>query len=162
MKIHTNPIIQNPIIQNPIQVKSEPISSPCMIDMEPENGNEQVCPPSKQYTSTIVGPESMRMIKEQCPTAVVATQNGPVRVPVPVGSPLPFVDVGTTSASTTTIQRQTIVANAGYNPYDPILRFSQYFPTPPLPYICPVRIPSNEPKPTSVCLPISHFPGSTS
>jgi hypothetical protein len=47
------------------------------------------------------------------------------------------------------------------NPYDPATRFSQYFPPAPLPYVCPERIPNNDPKPsTRECIPITRFIGS--
>ena len=107
-------------------------------------------------------PESARIVTERCSPMLVTVQSGgtaqQVRVPVTPGAPIPYVNVGTTPASMTTYQRVNNVVNVAL---DPAARFSQYFPAPPLPLVCPVRIPSNDPK-ASVrpCIPISRFPNS--
>jgi len=121
-------------------------------------------------------PESMRISAGACNpssfqySTFVTVPSGDMNslltsVPIVAGGPIPYVDVGTTSASATTNQRGLNVVNAATNPYDPATRFSQYVPALPRPYIssiCPVRTPSNEPLPSSKpCIPITHFPNST-
>ena len=136
------------------------------------------CPPPRNYSvSTAVAPgqsipESMRMLAQQCPTAVVTTQEGPscatgpasktVRevVRVDPAAPMPYVEVGTVPARITTQQNATAVIQAGYDQYNPATRFRQYFPPAPLPYVCPERIPNNLPIPTSVCVPVTRYEGS--
>ena len=135
------------------------------------------CPPTQSPGSAI--PESAR-IKQQCPNAIVTTQIGPscehastnptsgdpvsqtvrVIVPVPVGGPIPYVNVGTVPARITTQQAANATIVTSYDPYNPETRFRQYFPPAPLPYICPERIPNNLPIPTSVCIPVTRYEGS--
>jgi hypothetical protein len=142
------------------------------------------CPPTIATGSAIT--ESERMILRQPTEAWVTTQIGPtcivdvppqtstvcsvgsgvtttrrVLVPVAPAAPMPYVPVGTTPASLTTQQRVVDTNSQAYNPYNPSTRFSQYFPPAPIPYICPMRIPNNDPKPsTRDCIPITRFHGS--
>jgi hypothetical protein len=142
------------------------------------------CPPTPSPGSAIT--ESERMILNQPSFAWVTAQIGPtcivdvppqqstigsagsgtvttrrVLVPVAPAAPMPYVQVGTTPASLTTQQRVSDVNTQAYNPYDPASRFTQYFPPAPIPYICPMRMPNNDPKPsTRVCVPITRFHGS--
>ena len=116
------------------------------------------CPPqptiSDQYSAV---PESVRMQSDTCNKAQYSTfvtvQSG-ISVPIIAGAPVPYVDVvATPASSTTSLQRLNVVTAT--------TRFEQYFPPAPLPYVCPIRIPSNEPKASQVpCNPISHFPNS--
>jgi len=110
-------------------------------------------------------PESARLVAERCSTIIVSVQSGgstqQTNVQLTPGAPIPYVDVGTKPASATTYQRGNNVLNIAIDPYNPATRFSQYFPPPPLPYVCPVRMPSNDPKPSvRPCNPISRFPNS--
>lgn len=83
-----------------------------------------------------------------------------VKLPLAGGS-VPFTDVGTRPASATTMMKGETARFTTSDPYDPVTRFSQYFPAPPLPYVCPERIPNNDPKPsTRECLPLRRFRGS--
>lgn len=139
------------------------------------------CPPPRNYggeLSTIVSPghaipESMRMLEQQCRTAIVTVQEGPscsstgstsqtvrVEMRVPSAAPMPYVEVGTIPASVTTQQNTTAVIQTAYDQYDPTTRFRQYFPPAPLPYVCPERIPNNLPIPTNVCIPVTRYEGS--
>lgn len=138
------------------------------------------CAPPRNYnpeSSTITTPgqaipESMRMLEQQCRTAIVTTQEGPscatgpasqtirVTMRVPAAAPMPYVEVGTVPARITTQQNATATLEAAYNQYDPATRFRQYFPPAPLPYICPERIPNNLPIPTSICIPVTRYEGS--
>lgn len=137
-------------------------------------------PPPRNYnpdSSAIVSPgqaipESMRMLRDQCPIATVTTQEAPscatgpatqtvrVEMRVPVASPMPYVEVGTVPARITTQQNATATVQAAYDQYNPETRFRQYFPPAPLPYICPERIPNNLPIPTTVCIPVTRYEGS--
>jgi hypothetical protein len=84
-----------------------------------------------------------------------------VIVPVAAGTHPPIVNVGNTAASVTSAQRMTETLTQESDPYNPDTRFAAYFPPAPLPYICPERIPNNDPKPsTADCLPIRRFQGS--
>jgi hypothetical protein len=85
-----------------------------------------------------------------------------IRIQVPVRSEsIPYIPTTTTPASVTTSQLRANIQLSESNPYDPATRFRQYFPPAPLPYICPERIPNNEPKAsTRPCLPIQRFHGS--
>ena len=130
-------------------------------------------------------PESVRVMQERCKFAYVTTYIGaspnydPMngmstmsttivcgapgiqKITVPVVSIVPLVDVGSVSASTTSRQRALEVISIGSDPYNPATRFAQFFPPAPIPYICPERIPNNDPKPsTAPCLPIQFFMGS--
>jgi hypothetical protein len=120
-------------------------------------------------------PESVRIGKWQCSTAIVSVPNfieytsscvttigtKKVIVPVPSGSAPPVVNVQNTSASATTAQRIADLVRNESDPYNPESRFAAYFPPAPLPYICPERIPNNAPKPsTADCVPIRRFQGS--
>ncbi len=71
------------------------------------------------------------------------------------------VAVGTVPASATlrrTAQQIQIVES---DPYNPVTRFTKYFPPAPLPYVCPERLPSNEPLPPATeCIPPQRFQGS--
>jgi len=134
----------------------------------------------KPQPDTYTIPESMRMKKEVCSVAIVTVPTvtdcthtvstiqttsslPPTKLEVPVlpGSPIPVVEIGTTSASVTVSKNARTVLSAEYNQYNPGSRFRQYFPTPPVPYQCPVRIPTNEPKPSlAPCTSIQRFQGS--
>ena len=134
----------------------------------------------KTQADTYTIPESMRMKKEVCSVAIVTVpavvdcsqtvstiQNtsglppNKIEVPVLPGSPIPVVEIGTISASVTVSKNARTVLSAEYNQYDPGSRFRQYFPPPPIPYQCPVRIPTNEPKPSLLpCVSIQRFKGS--
>jgi hypothetical protein len=115
-------------------------------------------------------PESSRITTEQCGIAWVQTVTTNPCNPQPVvistivtpGAPMPLVNVTSTPASATIQKQKQIIANNVSDPYNPDTRFAQYFPAPPLPYVCPVRLPSNEP-PASLqtCQPIRRFQGST-
>jgi hypothetical protein len=120
-------------------------------------------------------PESVRVGKWNCSTATVYVNNfveytsscttfvgtKKVIVPVPDGSPPPVVTVLNTPASVTSAQRVTEILTRESDPYNPKTRFAAYFPPAPLPYICPERIPNNDPKPsTADCIPIRRFQGS--
>lgn len=120
-------------------------------------------------------PESVRVGKWNCSTATVSVTNfveytsscttvvgtKKVSVPVPAGSPPPVVTVANIPASVTSAQRVTEILTKQSDPYNPETRFAAYFPPAPLPYICPERIPNNDPKPSSAdCLPIRRFQGS--
>lgn len=120
-------------------------------------------------------PESIRLGKWNCSTAVVSVSNfveytsssttfvgtKKVNVPVPAGASLPVVTVLNTPASVTSAQRVTEILARESDPYNPQTRFAAYFPPAPLPYICPERIPNNDPKPsTADCIPIRRFQGS--
>jgi len=137
------------------------------------------CPPVQCQGSAI--PESARVIADQCPQAWVTTIAGPtceadatltgtgvvttrrILVPVAPAAPIPIVPVGTIPARLTTQQRATEAIFNANDPYNPSTRFAQYFPPAPLPYICPERIPNNDPKPsTNICLPPQRYQGSAS
>ncbi len=77
-----------------------------------------------------------------------------------IGATAP-VTAGTVPASAT-LRRLTQQAQINESdPYNPITRFTKYFPPAPLPYVCPERLPSNEPLPsTAECIPIQRFQGS--
>lgn len=121
-------------------------------------------------------PESIRVSKWNCSTAVVSVPNvaayqssstvlengtAKVNVPVPSGSPAPLVTVQNKPASRTVAQRVSELALNQSDPYNPETRFAAYFPPAPMPYICPERIPNNDTKPsTADCLPIRRFQGS--
>jgi hypothetical protein len=120
-------------------------------------------------------PESIRTGTWNCSTAIVsvtnlmeynstsATRLGTQKVLVPVapGNHPPVVNVGNTPASVTSVQRATETLTQESDQYNPETRFAAYFPPAPLPYICPERIPNNDPKPsTADCLPIRQFQGS--
>ena len=120
-------------------------------------------------------PESVRTAAWHCSTAVVCVTNfveynsscttvvGTKKVIVPVapGNPAPVVNVQNVPASVTCAQRVTQVLTKESDPYNPETRFAAYFPPAPMPYICPERIPNNDPKPsTADCLPIRRFQGS--
>ena len=121
----------------------------------------------------------MRMLAEVCPFAYITvptargnctvTQTSSVtvaateqlRVPVYPGNTPPVVPVQTMPASITTQQRAISVAAVESDPYNPATRFSQYFPAPPIPYICPERLPNNGPKPsTRPCVGFTRFASS--
>jgi len=125
------------------------------------------------------GPESMRMLADVCPHAyitvptargdctVVQTSSMTIAatekllVPVYPGNTPPIVSVQTMPASITTQQRALSVAAVESDPYNPATRFAAYFPAPPIPYICPERLPNNDPKPsTRPCIGITRFASS--
>ena len=129
-------------------------------------------------------PESLRIANKQCglATATVTTtttcvqltkpvgqglpgnhtSTNRVNIPVIPGSAVPSVNVGTTPASATVTNKSRTILSQESNSYNPDTRFRQYFPTPPIPYQCPERIPNNYPKPsTTPCLPIQRFQGSS-
>lgn len=145
------------------------------------------CKPVISYGQSLT--ESDRMAKEVCSTMYVTTYVGPscltagsgngssgggssaentvasakvqTTVPVIPGGEIPYVEVGTIPASLTIRQTATNVVALANDPYNPATRFSQYFPPAPIPYICPERIPNNDPKPsTRDCIPITRFIGS--
>lgn len=145
------------------------------------------CPPLPTYNprsipyipgpSTMAGlytiqPESVRMVQDQCSTMFLTVQNtiSPcqpvgltrvIQVPVIPGAPLPVATVGTVPASLTTQQQTQALLLVQSDPYNPTTRFAQYFPTPPLPYCPPARLPTNEPPaPLFPCVPTQRFQGS--
>lgn len=92
----------------------------------------------------------------------IHTSTNRVNIPVIPGSVVPSVNVGTIPASATVANKSKIILSQESNPYNPDTRFRQYFPTPPIPYQCPERIPNNYPKPSTIpCLPIQRFQGSS-
>jgi hypothetical protein len=105
------------------------------------------------YMSTMVFPPT-----EPVPMNVV--DNGAYqRIQAPLDTAT--ATVGTVPASVT-LRRvtQQIQINES-DPYNPVTRFAKYFPAPPLPYVCPERLPSNEPlPPETVCMPPQRFQGS--
>ena len=114
------------------------------------------CNPTQPISGAI--PESLRIKENVC--AVKPTDTSLVTsIPVLVVSDTTPVQVGTTSASRTIQQRATNTINASLNPYDPNIRFNSYFPAPPLPYVCPVRIPTYDAL-VKPCVPITRFQGS--
>jgi hypothetical protein len=129
------------------------------INCQPRNTvTVNCCPPqptiSDQYSAV---PESIRIQSDTCNNAQYSTfvtvQSG-ISIPIIAGAAIPYVDVGATPASSTTSLQRLNVLTA-------TTRFEQYFPPAPLPYVCPIRIPSNEPKASQIpCNPISHFPNS--
>ena len=126
-------------------------------------------PPARLGT---IQPESSRMAQDQCSTMFLTVQNtiAPcqpvglthvIEVPVIPGGPLPFATVGTVPASLTTQQQTQALQLVNSDPYNPATRFAQYFPTPPLPYCPPPRLPTNEPPaPLFPCVPTQRFQGS--
>lgn len=97
--------------------------------------------PSESVTIDIVDNGAYQRIQGQVGTAPVA--------------------VGTVPASATLRRavQQTQINES--DPYNPVTRFAKYFPAPPLPYVCPERLPSNEPlPPTTECIPPQRFQGS--
>lgn len=117
-------------------------------------------------------PESSRMLERQCSTlwvtTVLPTYCGgstveKVKLEVPSTPGIPPVPVPVTSmpASVTTQMKGSDVLLAASDPYNPVTRFSHYFPPQPPGVICPERLPSRDPKPsTRECLPIRRFHGS--
>jgi hypothetical protein len=82
-------------------------------------------------------------------------------VPTTIGQPLPYVVVGNKPASSSTAARGYAAVTGNNFQYNPATRFAKYFPPAPLPYCPPVRIPTNEPKPSLVpCMPLVRFRGS--
>jgi hypothetical protein len=136
-------------------------------------GTEPYCVHLSTAGLATILPESARMASQVCPTATLVVQTTPapnqpvgltqvIEVPVIPGSPLPVATVGTTPASLTTQQQTQLIMLTESDPYNPANRFAQYFPSPPIPYICPVRLPSNEPAaPLVPCVPNQRFQGST-
>jgi hypothetical protein len=138
-------------------------------------GNQCYIPKQHISSSTSGGPESMRMLSQVCPFAYVTTTvpagctvvntststtaaTEKIRVPVYPGNTAPVVPVQTQPASLTTQQRALAVAAVESDPYNPATRFAAYFPAPPIPYICPERIPNNEPLPSSrPCVGFTRF-----
>jgi hypothetical protein len=136
----------------------------------PAQVSRAYCPPVKTpgsgHDSGITPPDSGRIamnaytpkwvttpVVVNCVTQKVTTQvNG--------NGVLPYVEVGTTPESVTTANRglaaqQTPVTTTVDS------RFAQYFPPAPRPYVCPERLPSNEPAaPDRPCVPITRFEGS--
>ncbi len=121
----------------------------------------------------------MRMLAEVCPYAYITVPTARVDctvaqtssmtvaatekllVPVYPGNTPPVVPVQTMPASITTQQRAISVAAVESDPYNPATRFAQYFPAPPIPYICPERIPNNYPLPsTRPCVGVTRFASS--
>lgn len=73
-----------------------------------------------------------------------------------------FTPVQTHSATELAQRAATAVVDAATDPYNPATRFAQYFPPAPLPYVCPERLPSKEPAPSSVpCAPVTRHVGSS-
>jgi len=68
--------------------------------------------------------ESSRMVEQQCPTMYIS--NAPVPVQRGSSNNIPYVNNIPTPASATTLSVQNAVLFAGYNPYNPATRFSQY------------------------------------
>ena len=142
------------------------------------------CPTPIQNSETSGIPESMRLQQKVCsqatvtintnmpypqPDTFVPFQPDPppsdapnkILVPTSIGVPIPLVTVGTKSASRSQQERAYNIIFRQTNPYNPDTRFNQYFPPPPIPYVCPERLPSNDPLPsTAPCLPLQRFQGS--
>ena len=133
--------------------------------------------PTSKLDNTQPGaiPESVRVGKWNCSTATVCVTNfveytsscttvigtKKVNVAVPAGAPPPVVTIANVPASVTSAQRVTELLSRQSDPYNPETRFAAYFPPAPLPYICPERLPNNDPKPsTADCQPIRRFQGS--
>jgi hypothetical protein len=94
-------------------------------------------------------------------TAMPVIENGAYqKIYAPFSSSAPVV-VGTVPASATVRKTVEQIKRNEVDPYNPVTRFSKYFPAPPLPYVCPERLPSKEPIPsTPECIPIQRFQGS--
>lgn len=113
-------------------------------------------------TVTVPASGSCAVTNPQSNSQPSFTPSNRVQIPVLPGSAPPAVNVGTTPASLTMLQAARTVLSQESNPYNPDTRFRQYFPTPPIPYQCPERIPNNFPKSsTKPCLPIQRFQGSS-
>jgi len=134
----------------------------------PNKSSVPYCRPISSHGSGAI-PESVRMATG-CNYAWIQTVTTNTCDPKPIivstivnpGAPYPLVPVGTTPASRTIQQQKQILENDASNPYNPETRFSQYFPAPPIPYCPPMRVPNNDPKPsTRECVPIRRFQGSS-
>lgn len=68
--------------------------------------------------------ESGRMVEQQCTTMYIS--NAPVPVQRGSSNNIPYVNNIPTPASATTLSIQNAVLFAGYNPYNPATRFTQY------------------------------------
>jgi hypothetical protein len=94
---------------------------------------------------------------------ISAVENPPNKLYLPVipGYPMPMTEVGTMSASQTTQRRALVTQILAQDKYDPDTRFTQYFPPKPVPYRCPDRVPTKDPRPSvRICQPIRTFQGS--
>lgn len=122
-------------------------------------------------------PESSRLAARRCGTIWVTvpprsscgssgggeTANEPEKVEIPITASdvIPVQTVETTPASATVRLTAERVRQQESNPYNPATRFAQYFPAPPLPYVCPERIPNNGPAARiSECVPVARYSGS--
>lgn len=109
--------------------------------------------------------ESERMTKNRCaeyivkptPASSCEIYEKQITIPVTPGMSIPYTEVKNNPASATI----SINASTSEDVYDPVDRFRKYFPPPPIPYQCPVRIPNNYPLPsTQPCIPFVRFQGS--
>lgn len=69
----------------------------------------------------------------------------------------------TTPTATALVQRAAdTVSNAANDPYDPATRFAHLFPPAPVALVCPERLPSKEPAPSTLpCAPVVRYVGSS-
>ena len=149
------------------------------------------CCPSPASPGPGAVPESVRLASEQCSPMWLTTMVTPtcestitsvqslmptsagtympptgriqkIQVPFIPGSPPPYATIQTVAASVTTRQNAITTIAESMNPYNPAMRFSQYFPPQPPPPPCPVRSPSNFTAPSVItCIPITRFKGSS-
>lgn len=136
----------------------------------PAQVSRAYCPPVKTpgsgHDSGITPPDSCHMemnaYTNQWVTSPVVVNGVTQKVTTQVNGNgvLPYVEVGTTPESVTTANRGLA---AQQTPATTTVdsRFAQYFPPAPRPYVCPERLPSNEPAaPDRPCVPITRFEGS--
>ena len=127
------------------------------------------CPISSPGPGAV--PESIRITRGACPTVWItsdvpnecpAMQSGTykARTQVPVAGKS-YVDIGNSASSLTTQRRSAAAIYSSQSMFNPATRFSKYFPPAPLPYVCPERIPSNEPMISLMpCMPLLRYRGS--
>lgn len=73
-----------------------------------------------------------------------------------------YVDQITQTATTLAQRAADAVLLAANDPYDPATRFARFFPPAPVALVCPERLPSKEPAPsTAPCLPVVRYVGSS-
>jgi hypothetical protein len=73
-----------------------------------------------------------------------------------------YVDQTTPSATTLAQRAADATTLAANDPYDPATRFAHLFPPAPVALVCPERLPSKEPAPSTVpCAPVVRYVGSS-
>jgi hypothetical protein len=73
-----------------------------------------------------------------------------------------YVDQVTLTATTLAQRAADAVTLAASDPYDPATRFARFFPPAPVALVCPERLPSNEPAPSTIpCAPVVRYVGSS-